>query len=774
MMARLLALLVFVLILPMAGEAAGQTRAEISAEIEKLGERYAARQRELDAHEAQARALAEPGTSLTAYRDLALQVLAARDDLAVTQERLTALHRLLDEMGPQLGPFSIVATRNTFDGPPVDLALSTDDLIALRATVPNPTDPALLPATLVWKIIKGTGEELKDFVVYEEVKTAGGETDTDVRFQLKSLEEGLYVATLLHQSTADRSVKREESFAFNVFQAFAIDRVWVTAAAGDETGQETLAAGDLAHIYVTYRGSEEVRVALRVRHAKNGALAFAHEWTRPPGKGLLRTGLRLPEGALDAGDRLVAEVTLTAADGATKSATAAFAVGDVGTDRLALQVPSRIADDQLARFSIGVPTGFAPPYSVDVEAPGLTVALAAAGALQGTIHGRAPGGNDSTHQVRVTVTDASGRRASGRAQVTVAAKPSAAPAQTTAAGPAAQASGSPPPGSARASAPTSSASPTQKRTPPNATTRVTPPSRTPAQKTPAGQPPSAAQSSAAATGAPSAARAVECRRLDAAFRQAMGHFQDLHGKLRAINDGLNQRFLAGYESHKARLAAAGGARRADPALRAETEEYRKFFALAKELAAMEDCGTVVYTVKNSWAARTFGYPDAEATRWCLASSDAKRAASQALSAAKGCLTADGKLRPEFAEGYVAAKKDEKREEGSADGLPRCAEVTGVNIEAARIVGGSPELGAITMGGLGLGSVARRCKEDGVQGKVLEFPHAGKVCGLTVWFEGAAPTPAAIRRFAVSNKGFSHIAVSKWSDVLANCPVEDLP
>lgn len=768
MMARLLALLVFVLVLPMAGEAAGQTRAEISTEIEQLGERYAARQRELDAHEAQARALAEPGTSLTAYRDLALQVFAARDDLAATQERLTALYRLLDEMGPQLGPFSIVATRNTFDGPPVDLALSTDDLIALRATVPNPTDPALLPTTLVWRIIKGTGEELKDFVVYEEVKTAGGETETNVRFQLKSLEEGLYVATLLHQSTADRSVKREESFAFNVFQAFAIDRLWVTAAAGDETGQETLAASDLPHIYVTYRGSGEIRIALRVRHAQSGALAFAHEWTRPPGKGLLRTGLRLPEGALEAGDRLVAEVTLTAADGATKRATAAFSIGDAGTDRLVLQVPPRIADDQLARFSIGVPTGFAPPYAVDVEAPGLTVALAAAGALQGTIHGRALGRNDSTHQVRVTVTDASGRRASGRAQVTVAARPSA----STPSAPAAQAFASPPPGSTRASAPTSPASPTQERTSPKATPGATRPSRPPTQKTPAGQPSPAARSSAAPADAPSAARASECRRLHAALRQALDHFHDLNGKLKAINDGLNQRFLAGYESHKARLKAAGGARRADPALRAETEEYRKFFALAKELAAMEDCGTVVYTVKNSWAARTFGYPDAEATRWCLASSDAKRAASQALSAAKGCLTADGRLRPEFAEGYVAAKKDEKREKGSTDGLPRCAEVTGVNIEAARIVGGKLELGGITMGGLGDGSVARRCKEDGAQGKVLEFPHAGKVCGLPVWFEGAAPTPAAIRRFAVSNKGFSHVAVSKWSDILAHCHVED--
>jgi len=769
MRVRLLALLVFVLVLPMAGEAAGQTRAEISAEIEKLGERYAARQRELDAHEAQARALAEPGTSLAAYRDLALQVLAARDDLAATQERLTALYRLLDEMGPQLGPFRIVATRDTFDGPPVDLALSNDEIIALRATVPNPADPALLPTYLFWKIIKGTGEELKDFVVVEEVKTAGGETETDVRFQLKSLEEGLYVATLLHQSLGDRSVKREESFAFNVVQAFAIDRLWVTAAAGDETGRETLAAGDLAHIYVTYRGSGEVLVALRVLHAESGALAFAHEWTRPPGKGLLRTGLRLPEGALEAGDRLVAEVTLTAADGTTKSATTAFAVGDAGTGRLALQVPPRIADDQLARFSIGVPSGFAPPYSVDVEAPGLTVALAAAGALQGTIHGRAPGGNDSTHQVRVTVTDASGRRASGRAQVTVAARPSA----SAPSAPAAEASASPPPGSARASAPTSSASPTQKRTP-NATTSASPPSSAPAQRTPAGQPPTAAQSSAAPTGAPSAARAAECRRLHGTFRQAVDRFQELNGKLIAINDSLNQRFLAGYESHKARLKAAGGPRRADPALRAEAEEYRKFFALTKELAAMEDCGTVVYTVKNSWAARTFGYPDGEATRWCLASSDAKRAASQALSAAKGCLTADGKLRPEFAEGYVAAKKDEKREKGSADGLPRCVGVTGVNIEAARIVNGKLQLGSITMGGLGNGSVARRCKEDGAQGQVFEFPHEAKVCGLTVWFEDAAPSPAAIHRFAVSNKGFSHIAVSKWSDILAHCPTENLP
>ncbi|MDX9862202.1 MAG: hypothetical protein RBS99_14935 [Rhodospirillales bacterium] len=296
----------------------------------------------------------------------------------------------------------------------------------------------------------------------------------------------------------------------------------------------------------------------------------------------------------------------------------------------------------------------------------------------------------------------------------------------------------------------------------------------PAKRAPAGQPPPAAQPGAAPSGVPSIARAAECRRLHTAFRQPFDRFEELNGKLLAINDALNQRILAGYESHKARLKAAGGSRRADPALRAETEEYRKFFALAKELAAMEDCGTVVYTVKNSWAARTFGYPDAEATRWCLASSDAKRAASQAYSAAKGCLTADGKLRPEFAEGYVAAKKAEKREKGSADGLPRCAEVTGVNIEAARIVGGRPELGGITMGGLGLGSVARRCKEDGAQGKVLEFPYEAKVCGLSVWFEAAAPTPAAIGRFAVSNKGYSHIAVARGSGILAHCPVENRP
>ncbi len=758
-MIRFLALLLLILVLPMAGRAAQPTRAEIAAEIERLDQHYAARQRELDALDAQGKALAEPGSSLTAYRDLALQVLALRDDLAATQERLGTLLRLLGDMERQLKPFRIVAAHGTFDGPPVDSALTTDEIIALRATVPIPDDPALLPTLLTWSVVKETGEKLKDFVVHEHVKSAGGETDANVRFQLKTLEEGAYVAILHHWSMGDRSLMREDRFPFDVVQALAIERVWVTATAGDEAGSDTLAGNDRAHVYVSYRGPGEVGIALRVRHAQSGALAFAHEWKRGPETGARRTGLRLPEGAFEAGDRLVAEITLTAADGAVKTASTAFAITAAAAG-LVLDVPPRIADDQLARFSIRVPDGFAPPYSVGIDAPGLNVALAASGALQGTVHGRASGA-DSVRQIRVTVTDSKGQRATGRAQVTVGAdRPQTA---------ASVGSGSTAPPLSASSPATAPAVPM----PPASTgSREGTHSARPAAAAP--QTASGAVSGAVSgqSAAPSPARATECRRLHAAYRQAVDHRGSLTARIKAINDGLNQRFLAAHETHKARMAAAGGARRADPALQAEAEEHRKYIALTAALAATKDCGQIVYTLKNSWAARTFGYPAEEATRLCLAHSDAHRAVSQARSAAQGCLTADGKLRPEFAEGAVAAKTPAAGGKPDVGGLPRCVEVTGIAIEAARMVGGRVEAAAITMGER-RGSLAPRCKEDGAVGAMREFPNKVDVCGVSLWFETAAPSLAAIRRFAGSNRGYPLVAVTKMSDIRATCSVEDL-
>ncbi len=742
-----------------AREAAPPSRAEIAAEAESVAARYAAQQRELDAYEAQARALAEPGTALAAYRDLALRVLAVRDDIAATQRRLEDLHRLLGEMGPQLPAFEIIATQGTYDGPPVADAMANGAVIALRAVVPGAADADLLPTRLTWRLLRASGAPVPAYVKAEDVAAAGGETETRVRFLLRDLPEGAYAAALRHESLADPSVSHESAFAFDVLQPLAVERVWVTATAGDETGRDTLAPDERVHVYVAYRGRGPVRVALRVTHAASGALAFAHEWERAHEEGRRRTGLRLPEGTLEAGDRLVAEIVLADEAGETETARVGFAIGG-GGGGLALRVPPRLADDELATFAIEVPEAFQPPFAVDVSAPGLTVALAGPGALHGTLHGRAIGA-DSRHQMRVTVTDAAGRRASARAHVTVAAKesPSAAPPSA-------------PPGAA-GTAPPVAAPPTP--APPSAAAR-SPAAAPPPADAPAGGPATSQAPEAAASRPPSAptaapaARAAQCRQRQAAYEGALRHANDLAGRLKAVHDALHQRFRGGYDDLRARLAAAGGERRADAALRAEAEKYRRYFALTKELAAMSDCGQVVYTLKNSWVGQTFAYPAEEATRLCLAYSDAARAASQARAAAAGCLTPAGELRPEVAEGRAAEKTPAREQPGPGGAPPRCLEVE-VEVEAGRVVDGRTVDGRMSDGKLRFASLAPRCDAEDAAGTVREFPHATQVCGVTVMFDNAEVI-AAIPAFAAAAKarGNTHLVVADGAQIIAHCPL----
>jgi hypothetical protein len=431
LLASLLLAVLFLALAPESAFPAGDAAdsADVLRRAEDLVRRYDAAGERLRALTARAESLTSAGYGGQVLRkdlgDLAARVLELKAELA-------RLARELDALGLPAGDafmpgFALRATRETYDGPPLDGPLENGNILALAADVEFPDAGGPTTTYAIWQLFDGRGAPVDAYFQQRQLAGAGADVQpVRARFRLQGLANGRYVATLTHQAAADPTVRAQARFDFEIRQPVGEPRVWVTDHPGGEAHLETLTSDRLPHAYVAFAMAEDVEsvgLALRVENAHSHALIHELDqpYARKPGQEVQRRGVRLPPGAVRSGDEVRVTAVLTPPEGAPRRAAATFRMADYA---LAVRAPETLEPGASADFSLVPPEGFAPPFRVTVRASGAVAAGHAADGLTGTL--TAISATDGAGRLVAALVDATGRKATGQATVRVLGAESAA------------------------------------------------------------------------------------------------------------------------------------------------------------------------------------------------------------------------------------------------------------------------------------------------------------------------------------------------------------
>ena len=394
------------------------------------------------------------------------------DGVAGRLKDLEELRKLLgagEETPAGKATIAVRATRETYDGPPLEGKAEVGAIVALQADVDIPGDASAPPSSyLTWQLFDADRRQVGDYFKQTEVYETG-KAESRVRFLLKDLPPGDYFATLTHQFSATPDAMSQGFVRFALDRPVYIVDAWVADAKDGPPLTGELEYGKPAIFYVTFKleaGVDKVNVALRAREGatdRDIALQTA-DYERKPDRDVQRIGMLVQPHALASVDGVSFTAVLRRMDGdnfgpAITAEAAAVIRKPVGKAMVSL--PDPMVSGQMYRLNIGVPSDFKPPFTVEIDAGGMRF-KPSSDPLRGTVKGFASDAA-STRVLKVAVTDARGFRAEGGAVTTVVPKEVAEP-KSQPTGPMTSSGGGSGGGSAPASLPGASGPPGDEQT----------------------------------------------------------------------------------------------------------------------------------------------------------------------------------------------------------------------------------------------------------------------------------------------------------------------
>lgn len=340
---------------------------------------------------------------------------------------LDELRRMLEEVGMPAGKAKIMlkATRETYDGPPLQGKAEVGEIIALQAELEIPGDPNLpVSSYLTWQLLDANRQQVGEYYKQEETYDVGALTN-QVRFLLQDIPPGEYYAVLTHQFAQTPDASSQGFVKFAVDRPIYIVDSWVTNQKDGQPIQAELGYGEPAIFYVTFKleqGVEKVNINLRAKDADTGKEISLQvvDYERKPDQNLQRVGMMVQPHALKSvgGIEFTAELSEMRGDkfGPTISADAVAKIyKPIGS--VTVSLPDEMISGKMYRLTLGVPSDFKAPYKVEVEADGMRFKQSS-DTLRGTIKGFASD-TSSYRSFSVMVTDARGFKAEGKSMTKV-------------------------------------------------------------------------------------------------------------------------------------------------------------------------------------------------------------------------------------------------------------------------------------------------------------------------------------------------------------------
>lgn len=314
-----------------------------------------------------------------------------------------------------LPSFTVRGARDDYDGPSLDGAARNGDILAFSAEIDFPVAEPPPIVNLLWEVRDAAGRPVMGLSKTDQTVGAGARQTFGFKFRPATLANGAYTVVLTQMLATDPSQVRRGEATFTVHESVRIERLVVAADSEARSHRDVLYGDEVPHLFAYYRldGAKSVNADLSVADDA-GRVLFSKTLARPdkPG-GIQRVGVRLRPDVVKVGQAAVFSVRLTAPDGQSAEASAGFRVDN---HQLGLSVPDRLKSGELARFRITPPEYFTPPFTVDLDSRGAVATHD--GKLGGTLTGIArSGGTGGT--LRVTLTDAAKRTATGTARFTV-------------------------------------------------------------------------------------------------------------------------------------------------------------------------------------------------------------------------------------------------------------------------------------------------------------------------------------------------------------------
>ena len=321
--------------------------------------------------------------------------------------------------------FTIKATRDSYDGPLLTGKVANDDILAFQADVPHPESETPLLTELFWQLYDANGAAIDGISKKIQAVESGKSVNYRFRFRLKDLENGRYKVALTHRLVNDEDVSVQAVSHFDLYQAVKITRLVVTANPKDQSGRDSLYADEKPHFYAHYELAKAipgVDVEMEITDKRTGKNITRQSLYRERKEGKIqRVGFALKKGTIKTGTTAVFKIKLTPPGGDARSDSQPFTVTDYS---LTLNIPNPLYSGKTKRFSIGVPSAFEKPYTVDIPSVRHLSIGYRKSKLTGTITGIATQGEESA-KVFVTVSDINGRVASASKRVTILPKKSA-------------------------------------------------------------------------------------------------------------------------------------------------------------------------------------------------------------------------------------------------------------------------------------------------------------------------------------------------------------
>lgn len=314
-----------------------------------------------------------------------------------------------------LPSFTVRGAKDDYDGPPLTGAVRNGEILAFSAEIDFPmADPPPI-VNLLWDVRDASGQPVMGLSKTDQTVGSGTRQTFGFKFRPATLSNGVYTVVLTQTLAADPTRMRRGEAKFSIHESVRIERLAVAADTKAQAHRDVLYGDEVPHLFAYYRldGAKSVSADLTVADDA-GRVLYSETLTRPDKPGdVQRVGVRLRPDVVKVGQAAIFSVRLTAPDGQSAEASTGFRVEN---HKLGLSLPDRLKSGELARFRITPPEYFTPPFTVDLDSHGAVATHD--GKLGGTLTGIAQaGGGGGT--LRVTLTDAAKRTATGTARFTV-------------------------------------------------------------------------------------------------------------------------------------------------------------------------------------------------------------------------------------------------------------------------------------------------------------------------------------------------------------------
>lgn len=323
---------------------------------------------------------------------------------------------------PQLSqePLIIHAAIRDYNGPPLNRPVQNGEILAFQSDIAFP-DREPEASSIAWQVYDAAGDPVPGLAKHEQVYEADATRNFRFRFQLEAFPEGEYVVGLFHAYQSDPGQQTRATYPFTVAQKVHIDRVLITDDP-DRQQHTPLITPDKAPLFYAHytlgQDVESARITLMARDKASGEIieTVSVERPRPGETPPFRVGLEIPAKRVPVNTELVAEAEIQSDDGQRHSAFITFKKAPY---RLTLDIPETLKSGENRSFSASVPDSFVAPLNVALESGGEGLSVGhTPGQLRGTVGGIATGEPRSGF-IDIRVTDAEGRQARARGQVTI-------------------------------------------------------------------------------------------------------------------------------------------------------------------------------------------------------------------------------------------------------------------------------------------------------------------------------------------------------------------